>query len=139
MRFSCSNAVITIYLMTWLGAKQGMQKVAKGQAGVCQRRGRKEEENRGGRSLQCETRSRRGEIFKVSWNEVGGNTSQADIVKKKKTQKKKKKKASMRLVEGHWSPPPSLPPSLSILPSLCQFSPSSSQWERLRLLQPPST
>lgn len=49
------------------------------------------EGDRGGRKLQSETRRRRrsgrGEIFKVSRNEVGGNTSRADIVKKKEEKK----------------------------------------------------
>lgn len=134
MRSSRSNAVITIYLMTWLAAKQGMQKVAEGQLEASGEKGGKGERNRGGRNLQCETRSRRGEIFKVSRNEVGGNTSRADIVKKKKKNRKRKKKDQC----DYWRDTGSLLP-LSILPSLCQFSPSSSQWERLRLLQPPST
>lgn len=89
--------------------KTGEAKGGERASGRLRRKGRK----RGGRNLQCETRSRRGEIFKVSRNEVGGNTSWADIVKKKK-HSKKRKKASMRLLEGHWSPPPSLPPSLSV-------------------------
>lgn len=68
--------------------KTGAAKGGKGATGGLEGK----EGNRGGRNLQCETRSPRGEIFKVSRNEVGGNTSRADIVEKKKLQKKKKKK-----------------------------------------------
>lgn len=85
-----------------------------------------------------------GGIFKVSRNEVGGNTSRADIVKKKR----KRKKNTVKAFTGGALVPASLPPPLrpsallslplSTLPSLCQVPPSSSQWERLRLLQPPS-